>query len=66
MTSTSNHAIIPRDGFDVPLIGIPAEAALQECDCCGDIVPLRKARWTGAQFLCPKCDHVPREEVRKL
>jgi hypothetical protein len=51
----SGYAIVSRDGFDVPLIGIPAEAALETCECCGEIIGLSKAVFTGTQVLCPKC-----------
>jgi len=49
------HATVTRDGYEVPLIGIPAEATLQECDCCHDIFPLREVELTDRGILCKKC-----------
>lgn len=50
------HATVVRDGFTVPLIGIPPEAVLQACDCCGEETPLSQTVFTGSQTLCPKCN----------
>lgn len=47
--------MVSRDGFEVPLIGIPAESALDTCDLCGNWFPLRELEWTGKQNLCVKC-----------
>lgn len=52
---TSKYATVIRDGYEVPLIGIPPEAVLDECDCCGDTIGISKAVFTGNQILCPKC-----------
>lgn len=41
--------------MNIPLIGIPADATLEECDGCHDLFPLRDLEWTGRQFLCNKC-----------
>ena len=46
----SDHALVPRDGYMVPLIGIKPEAALEECDVCHEQLP------TGKQMLCKKCN----------
>lgn len=51
----SNHATVMRDGYEVPLIGIPATATEEKCDCCGDIVHLKDAVVTNDGVLCPKC-----------
>ena len=51
----TKHATVQRDGFTVPLIGIAPDAVLQECDCCGDIFPMREVEWSGKQMLCAKC-----------
>ena len=51
-----DHAIIQREGFNVPLIGVPPEAVLQECDCCHEENPIREIELTeSGQFLCEKC-----------
>ena len=49
------HATVVRDGFTVPLIGIPPESVLEECDCCHDAVGISNAQLVGTQMLCPKC-----------
>ncbi len=46
---------VTRDGYEVPLIGIPQDATLEICDCCGDVMGLSKAVFTGRQVLCEKC-----------
>ena len=50
------HATAIRDGFKVPLIGIPEDASLEECDLCHDLFPFEKIKWTGCQMLCEKCN----------
>lgn len=49
------HAVVRRDGYDVPLIGIPEEAVLETCDCCGETIGLSTATFTGTQILCRRC-----------
>jgi hypothetical protein len=51
----ARHALVPRDGFMVPLIGVPAEAALQECECCHLEYGLLDLEFNGVQMLCAKC-----------
>ena len=51
----SDHATIEREGFTVPLIGIPPGAMLEECDCCHDDSPLSEMFICGGQVLCKKC-----------
>lgn len=52
----TKYATVEREGFQVPLIGIPAEAVLQECDGCHDEFPIRELEMSGcAQVLCKKC-----------
>lgn len=51
-----DRAKVDRDGFRVPLIGIPHDAVLQECDLCHNEFPLREIEMTDAgQCLCSKC-----------
>lgn len=51
-----DHANVERDGFKVPLLGIPPEAALQECELCYNEYPLRDVEMTDSgQILCRKC-----------
>ncbi len=52
----SDHAIVEREGFKVPLIGIPKAAMLEECDLCHQTFPLREMEiQPSGQELCPKC-----------
>lgn len=51
----SPHATVNRDGFNVPLIGVPPGAVMEECDLCHEEHPLRDLTWTGTQMLCEKC-----------
>ena len=43
-------------GIRFQLIGIPVDAVLEACDCCGDTVGLSDATFTGRQVLCRKCN----------
>ena len=51
----ADHATVEREGFRVPLIGIPPGAVLQECDCCHQEFPLKEVEYNGIQTLCRKC-----------
>lgn len=52
----NDHAIIEREGFKVPLIGIPPGEVLEECDCCHEKKPLREIELqANGQMLCQKC-----------
>lgn len=55
-TGSGSHAAVSREGYQVPLIGIPADAVLETCDCCGDTIGLSDATFTGRQVLCRKCN----------
>ena len=51
-----NHALVEREGFKVPLIGISPDAVLQECELCHNEYPMRDVEITGCgQILCKKC-----------
>lgn len=51
-----DHALVEREGFKVPLIGIPPDAVLQECELCHEEKPLRDIELSEAgQMLCGKC-----------
>lgn len=53
------HAIIIRDGFAVPLIGIPESAVIDECDLCGDVFGTSNLKWDEqGSLLCSKCRSV--------
>lgn len=54
-------AQVIRDGFKVPLIGIPETSVLQECAVCHDQFSIRDVELIGTQFLCSKCK--PKIEV---
>jgi formylmethanofuran dehydrogenase subunit E len=49
------HATVTRDGYEVPLIGIPPEATLQACDRCNRLFPLREVELTDRGILCKQC-----------
>ena len=55
-TGSDSHAAVMREGYKVPLIGIPADSVMETCDCCGDTVGLSDATFTGRQVLCRKCN----------
>lgn len=51
-----DHAQVDLDGFKVPLIGIPPDAVIQECDLCHNEFQLREIEMTDAgQCLCATC-----------
>lgn len=51
-----DHAKVERDGFKVPLLGIPPNAGMQECESCQAEYPLRDVEMTATgQALCTKC-----------
>ena len=58
-SATGKHAMVQREGYTVPLIGIPPDAVLEECDCCHELLGLAKLTWTGKQMLCAKCAESP-------
>lgn len=43
--------------MEIPLLGVPAETTLEECDCCHDLFPLVEMTLTGPQFLCFTCNN---------
>lgn len=55
MSARDAHAIISVGGYEIPLIGIPTEAALEECDCCGQVFPFQQLEIIGKQLLCVRC-----------
>lgn len=52
---SEKYAMVEREGFRVPLIGIAPAAVLQECDGCHDEFPMKDVEFSGSQMLCPKC-----------
>ena len=52
----NKYAEITIGEYTIPLIGIPPEAVLEECDLCHDIFSIQKIMITECgQFLCFKC-----------
>ena len=49
------HAMVVKDGYEVPLIGIPPDAVLETCDLCGNQYGMAELTWSGKQMLCKKC-----------
>ena len=57
-----DHAIVERSGFKVPLLGIPPDACLQECELCHYEFPMKDVEMSdGGQILCKKCRQKPCE-----
>lgn len=52
----NSHATVIRDGFTVPLIGIPKSSVLETCDLCGVEFSIGSLTFTGKQMLCKKCE----------
>jgi len=52
-----DHAMIEREGFKVPLIGISPSEVLEECDLCHDKFPMSEVEFdsNSGQMLCKKC-----------
>jgi formylmethanofuran dehydrogenase subunit E len=51
----SQHAMVVKDGYTVPLIGIPPSAVMETCDCCHEEYGMSELTWSGQQMLCKKC-----------
>ena len=49
------HATVRVSGYEVPMVGVPPSAMLQECCLCHDLFPLGDVEWDGRQALCRKC-----------
>ena len=54
-----DHATVKIDKYVIPLIGVPRDATLGQCDCCHDDFHVQdlKLNEAGNQFLCRKCRH---------
>ena len=53
-------ATVQRDGFTVPLIGIPKSSVMEKCDRCGETIDLLNAEIIqSGQVLCEKCKDKP-------
>lgn len=50
-----NYAIVSRDGFDVPLIGVPASSTEEKCDVCEKIYPLPEVYVCYEKMACAPC-----------
>lgn len=53
--STMKHATVTRDGYKVPLIGVPECSVIEVCDLCGDEFGISQIERIGTQWLCAKC-----------
>lgn len=53
----SAHASVTIDGWKIPLIGLPVDATLCECDLCHDWFNIQQLEVAenGAQLLCQNC-----------
>jgi formylmethanofuran dehydrogenase subunit E len=59
--SLNDHATVNKDGFQVPLIGIPKTAVREKCDSCGKEFGVNDVKLVENQMLCAKC---AKEETR--
>ena len=50
-----DHATVRIGDYTIPLIGVPKEATLEECDLCHGIFHIVDIAYNGAQYLCNKC-----------
>jgi len=50
-----DHALVKIGDMTIPLIGVPIDAGLEECDLCHDLFRLWDIVYNGTQFLCFKC-----------
>lgn len=53
---TFKNATVLKDGFIVPLIGVPEASVLEECDLCHSQSGIGSVRFNGVQMLCGKCE----------
>lgn len=51
----NGHAMVPRDGYMVPLIGIPQESAEQVCDVCGQQRHMLEMELHDDKAVCRTC-----------
>lgn len=51
----TEHATVTRDGFEVPLIGIPKDAVEEKCDECGLTFHLSMLAFINSHLLCANC-----------
>lgn len=49
------HATIRLGDYNIPLIGIAAEATTEKCDLCRAPIHIQGVRLTGVQFICFRC-----------
>jgi len=53
----SEHAMVNRDGYKVPLIGIPPEAVEEVCDCCGQTIQITDTAYVNGMMICIQCQN---------
>lgn len=51
----NRHAFATFSGYEVPLIGIPAEATTEKCDQCGGQFDLVKMTLRSSGVVCKDC-----------
>lgn len=59
----NGHAMVPRDGYMVPLIGIPKAEAEDKCDGCGESFPISELEIQPEGVVCKTCVQKTRVEV---
>ena len=60
----TDHATVQREGYTVPLIGIPPAAVKEQCDGCRKEFALGLVSLVDGQILCPECRR--NEEERRV
>ena len=56
----SDHATVQRDGYQVPLIGVPKDAVTEMCWKCGKPTPIGEISLEpDGNMVCPKCRSKP-------
>ena len=48
-------ATVQREGFTIPLIGVPESAVIETCDCCGEEIGVSQATVETGGVYCEKC-----------
>ena len=50
-----NYATAKRDGYTVPIIGIPQDATEEKCEACGRLYGFEAGRLVDGGFICHPC-----------
>lgn len=53
-----------RDGYEVPLIGIPEDESQERCEKCGQLFDLLQIRLIDGKMVCDACKSPPCESEK--